>query len=57
MQTTIKFNTRSFPVKEVRVVNSLEEDIMSGDVSFDKEAQSVSVHLRAYKIISLALHF
>ena len=25
MQTTIKFNARSFPVKEVRVVNSLED--------------------------------
>ena len=57
MQTTIKFNSPSFPVKAVKVVNSLEEDIMSGDVSFDKETQSVSVNLRAYKIISLALHF
>ena len=57
MQTTIKFNSPSFPVKAVKVVNSLEEDNMSGDISFDKESQSVSVHLRAYKIISLALHF
>ena len=57
MQATIKFNLPSFPVKSVKAVNSLEEDIMSGDVTFDKDSQSVSVHLRAYKIISMALHF
>ncbi len=57
MQATIKLNLPSLPVKSVKVVNSLEEDIMSGDVTFDKDSQSVSVHLRAYKIISMALHF
>jgi hypothetical protein len=47
------------PVKAVKLVNSLEEEIMSAEEvsGFDKDTQSVFLHMRAYKIVSLALHF
>ncbi len=59
--TNISFKF-GLPVKSVSVVNSLEEEVGMEDASkvlikFAKEEQSVSIHVRPYKIISLALHF
>ncbi len=55
----VTFNFGESSVKSVKVVNSLEEelDIMEASQilhSFDD--QSVSLHMRPYKIVSLALH-
>lgn len=53
---TFKFGT---PIKGVQIVNSLEEEVPmeeSSIASFDKETQELTLHVRPYKIISIALH-
>ena len=47
-------------IKSVSIVNTLEEEEESGHdgyFSFDVENQKVTLGLRPYKIVSLALHF
>ena len=56
---TFKFGAQ---VKNLQIVNSLEEEAPMEEAAqiltaFDKEAQEVTLHVRPYKIISLALHF
>ena len=49
-------------VKNLQIVNSLEEEAPMEEAAqiltaFDKEAQEVTLHVRPYTIISMALHF